>query len=54
MEMISAREKFDQDGYLFVSNAVSDPENLYCPPPVDTQGERLVGKQNYIRHNKID
>ena len=51
---ISSREKFDKDGYIFVPNAIVDPINLYCPPPVDTQGERLVGKQNYIRHNKID
>ena len=49
--MISAREKFDQDGYLFVSNAVSDPENLYCPPPVDNEGQRLIGIQKYIRSN---
>ena len=54
MEMISAREKFDQDGYLFVSNAVSDPENLYCPPPVDNEGQRLIGIQKYIRNNKIE
>ena len=51
---ISSRQKFDQDGYLFVPNAVADPLNLYCPPPVDTDGKRLVGQQTYIRHNRIE
>tara|TARA_B100000900_G_C20595228_1_gene723134 strand:- start:102 stop:746 length:645 start_codon:yes stop_codon:yes gene_type:complete len=50
---INSREKFDQDGYLFVPNAIVDPLNLYCPPPVDTKGERLIGKQSYIGHKKI-
>jgi len=50
---INSREKFDQDGYLFVPNAIVDPLNLYCPPPVDTKGERLIGRQNYIGHKKI-
>lgn len=54
MEMISPRKKFDQDGYLFVPNAVTDPENLYCPPPVNNEGQRLVGQQTYIRKNKIE
>ena len=45
---INSREKFDQNGYLFVPNAIVDPLNLYCPPPVDTEGKRLVGQQNYI------
>ena len=51
---INSREKFDKNGYLFVPNAIVDPLNLYCPPPVDTEGKRLVGQQNYVRHNKID
>ena len=51
---ISSRKKFDQNGYLFVPNAIVDPLNLYCPPPVDTEGERLVGIQKYVRDNKID
>ena len=51
---INSREKFDQNGYLFVPNAIVDPLNLYCPPPVDTEGKRLVGQQNYVRHNKIE
>ena len=51
---ISSREKFDRDGYLFVSNAVIDPINLYCPPPVDNDGQRLTGIQKYLKHNKIE
>ena len=51
---ISSREKFDRDGYLFVSNAVVDPINLYCPPPVDNEGQRLTGIQKYLKHNKIE
>lgn len=51
---ISSRKKFDQNGYLFVPNAIVDPLNLYCPPPVDTEGKRLVGQQKYVRHNKIE
>ena len=51
---ISSREKFDRDGYLFVSNAVVDPINLYCPPPVDNDGQRLTGIQKYLKHNKIE
>ena len=48
---INSREKFDQNGYLFLPNAIVDPLNLYCPPPVDTDGKRLVGQQIYIRHH---
>ena len=54
MEMISPREKFDQDGYLFVPNAITNPENLYCPPPVDNEGQRLTGIQKYFKDNKIE
>ena len=50
---ISSREKFDQNGYLFVPNAIVDPINLYCPPPVDDKGKRIVGQQKYVRDNKI-
>ena len=50
---ISSREKFDEDGYLFVPNAIIDPINLYCPPLTDKDGKRLVGTQNYVRDNKI-
>ena len=54
MEMISPREKFDQDGYLFVPNAITDPENLYCPPPVGNDGQRLTGIEKYFKDNKIE
>ena len=50
---ISSREKFDQDGYLFVPNAISDPINLFCPTLTDKDGKRLVGTQNYISAKKI-
>ena len=50
---ISSREKFDQDGYLFVPNAIIDPINLFCPPLTDKDGKRLVGTQNYISAKKI-
>ena len=54
MEIILPREKFDQDGYLSVPNAITNPENLYCPPPVDNEGQRLTGIQKYFKDNKIE
>ena len=53
MEMISPREKFDQDGYLFVPRAITDLSKLYCPPPTDDQDQRLNGVQKYLKHDKI-
>ncbi len=54
MEIILPREKFDQDGYLSVPNAITNPENLYCPPPVDNEGQRLTGIQKYFKDNRIE
>lgn len=32
---MSQNESFEKNGYLFIPELVADPENMYCPPPLD-------------------
>jgi len=48
------KELFDRDGYLFVSGMVSNPETLYCPPPLDEDDERITGMVKYHRKDKVE
>jgi len=32
---------------------IADPQNLYCDPPLNENGERLTGQMNYHRKDKF-
>mgnify|MGYP003320866276 FL=1 len=51
---MTKNKSFEENGYIFIPGLITDPENLYCPPPVDQNGKRLTGQLNYIRKDKID
>jgi len=46
-------ESFEKNGYLFIPRLIGDPENLYCPCPLNEHGERLTGKLGYQRVDKF-
>ena len=50
---MSKNEFFEKNGYLFLPQLISDPENLYCPCPLNEMGERLTGQLNYHRADKF-
>lgn len=50
---MSKNESFEKNGYLFLPQLISDPENLYCPCPLNEMGERLTGQLNYHRADKF-
>jgi len=50
---MSKNESFEKNGYLFLPQLITDPENLYCPCPLNEQGERLTGQLNYHRADKF-
>lgn len=50
---ITKNELFEKNGYLFIPKLVGDPDNLYCDPPLDENGNRLTGQINYIRKDKF-
>ena len=50
---MSKNESFEKNGYLFLPKLITDPENLYCPCPLNEQGERLTGQLNYQRADKF-
>lgn len=50
---MSKNESFEKNGYLFLPQLISDPENLYCPCPLNEHGERLTGQLNYQRADKF-
>ena len=50
---MSKNESFEKNGYLFLPKLITDPENLYCPCPLNEQGERLTGQLNYQRVDKF-
>ena len=35
---------FKNNGYVFIPGVISDPNNLFCPPPVDSEGNYLSGQ----------
>ena len=47
------REVFDQNGYLYVPNAV-DFKSLYCSPPVDKEGQRITGIERHFLRQKTE
>jgi len=49
---MTKNEFFEKNGYLFLPKLISDPENLYSPPPVDENGKRWTGQMKYVR-NKV-
>ena len=46
---MSKNESFEKNGYLFISGLVVNPELLYCPPPLNENGDRLTGQLNFIQ-----
>jgi len=50
---MTKNESFEKNGYLFMPGLIADPENLYCPPPLDENGNRLTGQMNYVRKDKF-
>jgi hypothetical protein len=50
---MSKNESFEKNGYLFIPGLIEDPENLYCPPPLDENGNRFTGQLNYYRKDKF-
>ena len=50
---MSKNESFEKNGYLFIPGLVVNPEGLYCPPPLDENGDRLTGQLNFIRKDKF-
>ena len=46
------RKVFDQNGYLYVPDAV-DFKSLYCSPPVDKEGQRITGIERHFRRQEI-
>ena len=51
---MSQNESFEKNGYLFIPDLVADPENMYCAPPLDENGNRLTGQLNYVRKDKVN
>ena len=47
------REVFDQNGYLYVPNAV-DFKSLYCSPPVDKEGQRITGIEKHLKYKQVE
>ena len=50
---MTKNESFEKNGYLFLPNLVIDPENIYCNPPLDENGNRLTGQMRYVRKDKM-
>ena len=50
---MSKNESFEKNGYLFLPKLITDPENLYCDPPLNEHGDRLTGQLNYQRADKF-
>ena len=45
------RKVFDQNGYLYVPDAV-DFKSLYCSPPVNKEGKRITGIERHFKRQK--
>ena len=50
---MTKNEFFEKNGYLPLPGLIADPENLFCPPPVDDNGNRITGQMNYVRKDKV-
>ena len=50
---MTKNESFEKNGYLPLKGLIVDPENLFCPPPVDANGKRITGQMNYQRKDKF-
>jgi hypothetical protein len=51
---MSKNKSFEENGYILVPGLIADPENLYCPPPINDNGTRLTGQLKYHRKDKIE
>ena len=50
---MTKNEFFEKNGYLPVKKLIIDPENIFCPPPVDQHGKRVTGQLTYWRKDKV-
>jgi hypothetical protein len=50
---MTKNEFFEKNGYLPLKGLIADPENLFCPPPVDANGNRITGLMRYHRKDKF-
>ena len=51
---MSKNEVFERNGYLFLPQLITDPQNLYCEPPLNAEtGKRLTGQLNWQRKDKF-
>ena len=39
---MSKNESFEKNGYLYLPQLISDPENLYCACPLNEMGRDLL------------
>ena len=44
---------FQENGYLYIPNLIIDPESMKCDPPLDQNGNRMLGLLEF-RHNKYN
>ncbi len=52
VEVMTDREKFDKDGYLFIPKLIIDPDNLYVEPPKDDNGLKISGILKHTSRNE--
>ena len=46
-------KELEKNGYIFLPKLIEDPENLFCPPPVDQDGKRITGQLTFLRKDKV-
>lgn len=50
---VTQNKSFEKNGYLYLPKLINDCENIRCPPPVDSQGKRLVGQYSFYGKNRF-
>lgn len=50
---MSKNKTFEKNGYLFVPGLIENPKKLFDPPPVNENGERIMGQMKYLRKDKV-
>ena len=46
-------KELEKNGYIFLPKLIEDPENLFCPPPVDQDGKRITGQLTFLRKDRV-
>lgn len=50
---MSKNKFFEENGYIFIPELISNIEDFYCAPPLDEKGNRLTGQLKYYRKDKF-